>query len=203
MAAKAPRDARQTVLESAIREFAKKGYSGASIQDVLSATGLSKPTLYYYFESKAGLFRAILEYAFDESLRRIEARVDRATGFRERLIAVTAGVFEFAMERPELFRIVYSTAFAAPEEIPSDSLALDKKKRHFDYVRGIVAAGLKSGELNSEFSEDELAHGIYGAISHKTRMHLLCEEGKLNAKSAARVVDLFLSGAVRRTGKGK
>jgi AcrR family transcriptional regulator len=203
MAAKAPKDARQTVLESAICEFAKKGYSGTSVQDVLSATGLSKPTLYYYFESKAGLFRAILEYAFDESLRRIEAKVDRAAGVRDRLIAVTAGVFEFAIERPELFRIVYSTAFAAPEEIPSDSLALDKKKRHFDFVRGVVGEGLKSRELDSDFSEAELAHGIYGAISHKTRMHLLCKEGKLNAASAARVVDLFLNGAVRRAKMGK
>ena len=195
MRARAPKDSRQTLLESAIKEFAKKGYSGTSVQDVLRATGLSKPTLYYYFESKAGLFRAILEFAFDESLRRIEARVDRAKGMRERLIAVAAGVFEFAMERPELFRIVFSTAFAAPEEIPAESLAVDKKKRHFDYVRRVVAEGLKSGELDSDFSETELAHGIYGAISHKTRMYLLCEEGKLNAKSAARVVDLFLRGA--------
>lgn len=195
MASKAPKDARQTVLESAIKKFAQKGYSGASVQDILKATGLSKPTLYYYFESKAGLFRAILDFAFDESLRRIEAKVDRVEGARARLIAVATGVFEFAIERPELFRLVYGTAFAAPKEIPSESLALDKRKRHFDYVMGIVAEGLKRGELTSEFSGEELAHGIYGAISHKTRMHLLCEQGKLNAKSAARVVDLFLRGA--------
>jgi AcrR family transcriptional regulator len=192
---RAPKDARQVVLESAIKEFAKKGYSGTSIQDILSATGLSKPTLYYYFQSKAGLFRAILDFAFDESLRRIQVKVEREKGVRNRLVAVAAGVFEFAIERPELFRLVFGTAFAAPEEIPLESLALDKRKRHFDYVRSIVADGLKSGELDSDFAEAELAHGIYGAISHKTRMHLLCEEGKLNARSAARVVDLFLRGA--------
>jgi AcrR family transcriptional regulator len=195
--AKAPKDARQTVLESAIKAFARKGFSGTSVQDVLSATGLSKPTLYYYFESKAGLFRAILDFAFDESLRRIEEKVDRAKGVRDRLTAVAAAVFEFAIERPELFRLVYGTAFAAPEEIPSESLALDKRKRHFDYVREIVAVGIEERELDSGFSESELAHGIYGAISHKTRMHLLCKEGKLNGKSAARVVDLFLRGAAK------
>jgi AcrR family transcriptional regulator len=197
MGSRAPKDARQKVLESAIKEFARKGFSGTSVQDILSATGLSKPTLYYYFESKAGLFRAILNFAFDESLRRIEEKVDRAKGVRGHLIAVAEGVFDFAIERPELFRLVFGTAFAAPEEIPSESLAIDKRKRHFDYVRRIVAEGIKNRELDSDFTEAELAHGIYGAISHKTRMHLLCEEGKLNARSAARVVDLFLRGAAK------
>jgi AcrR family transcriptional regulator len=61
--------AREVVLESAIAAFARKGYAGTSVQDILQATHLSKPTLYYYFESKAGLFRAILDFAYDECFR--------------------------------------------------------------------------------------------------------------------------------------
>jgi AcrR family transcriptional regulator len=46
---KKPEAARQIILDSAIEAFARKGYAGTSILDILKLTGLSKPTLYYYF----------------------------------------------------------------------------------------------------------------------------------------------------------
>jgi AcrR family transcriptional regulator len=198
MGSKTPRDARQAVLESAITEFAHRGYSGTSVQDILKATGLSKPTLYYYFESKAGLFKAILEFAYDECLLRMENRVNSVRGSRARLVALAAAMFEFAEENPQLLRLVFSTAFAAPEEIPAECVGYEKRRRNFEYVKGIVEDALKMGELDKNYSAVELTHGLYGAISHKTRMHLLCSEGKLNAKTAERVVDLFLNGAKNR-----
>jgi AcrR family transcriptional regulator len=195
MGSKTPRDARQAVLESAITEFARRGYSGTSIQDILRATGLSKPTLYYYFESKAGLFKAILEFAYDECLRRMEKRVAEVKGGRARLVALALALFEFAEEHPQLLRLVFSTAFAAPEEVPGECLGYEKRRRNFDFVERVVEEALKDGVLDKAYSAAELTHGLYGAISHRTRMHLLCGEGKLNAKTAERVVDLFLNGA--------
>src|SRR5687768_5002508 len=101
MGSKTPRSAKEMVLGSAVREFARKGYSGTAIQDIVEATGLSKPTLYYYFQSKAGLFRAIMDFAYDECFSRMKERVGRAgTGTRSRLIAVTIAMFEFAEKHP-------------------------------------------------------------------------------------------------------
>jgi AcrR family transcriptional regulator len=195
MGSKTPRDARKVVMESAIQEFARKGFSGTSVQDILRATGLSKPTLYYYFESKAGLFRAILDSAFDECLCQMRQNVEEAAGAEEKLVGVAHAMFEFTMEHPQLMRLVFSTAFAAPEEIPADCLAMEKRIRNFEFSKNIIEQALKSRELNSKFSATELAHGIFGAISHQCRMHLLCKEGKLTRRSAARLVELFLNGA--------
>jgi AcrR family transcriptional regulator len=195
MGSKTPRDARQAVLESAITEFARKGYSGTSVQDILRATGLSKPTLYYYFESKAGLFKAILEFAYDECLRRMEERVSEVKTARDRFVALATAMFEFAEENPQLLRLVFSTAFSAPEEIPVQCVGVEKRRRNFEYVKSIVEEALKTGALDRSYNAIELTHGLYGAVSHKTRMHLLCGDGKLNAKVAERIVDLFLKGA--------
>jgi AcrR family transcriptional regulator len=196
---KTPRSAKEVVLESAIHEFARKGYSGTAIQDILQATGLSKPTLYYYFQSKAGLFRAILDFAYDECLSRMQDRVARAEcGARDKLVAVTTAMFEFAEKRPQLLRLVFATNFAAPEEIPAECVDKEKRRRNFEFVKGIVEEGVKSKELDGSFSAIELAHGLYGAITHHCRMHLLCGEGKLDAKLAGRMVELYLCGAKRR-----
>jgi AcrR family transcriptional regulator len=190
-----PGSAKQAVLESAIREFARKGYSGTSVQDILKATGLSKPTLYYYFQSKAGLFRAILDFAYDECLSRMQDRVAKAEGMKAKLVAVATAMFGFAENHPQLLRLVFATNFAAPEEIPAGCVDKEKRRRNFDFVKGILGEGVKAGELDADYSACELAHALYGAVMHYTRLNLLCGEGKLSARVAARLVDLYLCGA--------
>jgi AcrR family transcriptional regulator len=191
-------DARQVVLESAIAEFAKKGYAGTSVQAILRATRLSKPTLYYYFKSKARLFRAILDYAYDESFRLMQAGVEKQTRSEKRLVEVACAVFAFAQDHQSLIRLVFATVFAAPEEIPPDSMDSAKRRRNFEFVLKIVRDGQQAGELDSRYDPVELTHGIFGAISHQTRTHLLEPQGLLDRRRAERVVTLFLDGARKR-----
>src|SRR5436853_5804058 len=175
MGRKTPRSAKEVVLESAIQEFARKGYSGTSVQDILKATKLSKPTLYYYFKSKAGLFRAIMDFAYDECFSRMQDRAAKAdNGVKAKLSAVTIAMFESAEKHPQLLRLVFATNFAAPEEIPAECVDKEKRRRNFEFVKDIVEQGVKAKELDGSFSASELAHGLYGAITHHTRLHLLC-----------------------------
>jgi len=57
------------ILEVAIAEFAEKGLAGARIDEIAAATHTSKRMIYYYFDSKEGLYLAALE----ESYRRMRA----------------------------------------------------------------------------------------------------------------------------------
>jgi len=187
--------ARQAVLESAIAEFARKGYAGTSILDVLRATGLSKPTLYYYFDSKAGLFRAILDYAYDEAFRLMQEGTRRKKSCEGQLVEVAAALFVFAEHHKSLLRLLFATIFAAPEEIPPKCIDPAKRRRNFEFVLQIVVEGQKKGELDSRFDPSDLAHGILGAISHRARMHLIEPHGRLDDRCAERVTTLFLDGA--------
>src|SRR5438045_8706459 len=123
-----PLRARETVLASALKAFARRGYAGTSMQDILRATGLSKPTAYYYFVSKAGLFRAILAFAYDESFRLMQAGLKGKTSCEQRLIEVASALFEFANQHQNLTRLVFATVFAAPEEIPENSIDAAKRR---------------------------------------------------------------------------
>ena len=60
------------ILEVATREFADKGLAGARIDQIAAATRTSKRMIYYYFESKEGLYVAVLEEAY-RRMRAIEA----------------------------------------------------------------------------------------------------------------------------------
>lgn len=59
-----PRDARDTrerMLEVAETQFAQKGYEGAHLESIAAEVGVRKTALYYYFDSKAALYVAVLE----------------------------------------------------------------------------------------------------------------------------------------------
>ena len=189
---------RQAVLDSAVKAFAGKGYAGTSVQDILQATGLSKPTLYYYFKSKAGLFRAILDFAYDECFRLMQEAVATASGCEGRLVAVATAFFHFAQRHQDLTRLVLATVFAAPGEIPGNCIDLSKRRRNFEFVLGIVREAQLSGEIDSRYNAEEVAHGIFGTISHQVRTHLLMPKGRLDRQRAGRVVALFLDGARKK-----
>jgi AcrR family transcriptional regulator len=57
------------ILAVATQEFAQKGLAGARIDEIAERTRTSKRMIYYYFESKEGLYVAVLEEAY----RRVRA----------------------------------------------------------------------------------------------------------------------------------
>src|SRR5436190_17157893 len=173
-------DARTEILNSAISIFARKGFAGTGVQEILEPIDLSKPTLYYYFESKAGLFKAILDYAYEESYRLIAEGVSEAKNCEEKLVGAAKALFEFTCQNQDLTRLVLATVFAAPEEIPPNCINAAKRRKIFDLVATLLGKGQESGEIDKGYDPNDLAHGFFGAVSHRTRSYLLMHNEELN-----------------------
>jgi AcrR family transcriptional regulator len=54
-------DKADTILAGAMQEFMTYGFAAASMDRISAAAGVSKPTLYSYFQDKEGLFTALIE----------------------------------------------------------------------------------------------------------------------------------------------
>ncbi|KAA0701311.1 TetR/AcrR family transcriptional regulator [Neorhizobium sp. P12A] len=81
---------RQQILDGAKRVFMKMGFDAASMNDVTREAGVSKGTLYVYFDNKEELFTAMVENeraAFLASMRTTLAEHDD----------VEAGLYKFGM----------------------------------------------------------------------------------------------------------
>ena len=61
---------RDRLLAAAAREFAARGFAGASVDRIAAAAGLNKAMIYYHFKSKAALYREIIRDMFDAFGRR-------------------------------------------------------------------------------------------------------------------------------------
>ena len=70
MASRDPEATKARILAAARREFSAKGISGARVDAIAARAKVNKRMLYYYFESKEGLFREILRRRLHERTRR-------------------------------------------------------------------------------------------------------------------------------------
>jgi AcrR family transcriptional regulator len=121
------RDADRTkaeILDAATQEFAEHGYSGARVDVIATKTRTTKRMLYYYFESKAGLYTAVLERAYAgirESEHELDVEeLDPVAAIR-RLAELT---FDHHESHPDFVRLVMIENIHRAEHLTeSDSIA--------------------------------------------------------------------------------
>ena len=96
---------RQHVLQAALKKFADCGYEGASVQDIVEAANVTKPTLYYYFRNKKDLYQGLVDYAHDERLRLMQAAAERGRTVAEKLVEILAELFDFLQDKGRLHEV--------------------------------------------------------------------------------------------------
>lgn len=183
---------RARLLDSALRLFAAKGYSGTSVREVIEDAGVTRPVLYYYFENKAELFCHLIETHFHREYERIDAIVAAKSDCRERLVAVATNAFAMAEESPETVRLLLRYFFAPPDEpMRLDSETLGRER--FERIVKIMQEGIDEGVVQGE------AAALALAFSGLTDMYVMAKARDaaitLSPALAASVVELFLQGA--------
>jgi len=186
------------ILTAALNRFASCGYAGTSVQDIVDDARVTKPTLYYYYPSKAGLYQALVDSAHDERLRLMQEAAGRARTLEGRLVEILAALFEYTREHRELMRVSFATAFAAPGEFPKELAYVAKCQRNFEFIHALIKDGLAEGVLDRRFDSKELAVDIHGLLNVYLMAHVMFPECRLDRPTAEHVVQLFLEGAAAR-----
>ncbi|MEV7196337.1 helix-turn-helix domain-containing protein [Streptomyces sp. NPDC093510] len=71
-------------MDVAVRVFAKRGYHGASVDEIAELAGISKPMVYLYLDSKEGLFLACLRREADRLVGGFQRAADSLTDWMAR-----------------------------------------------------------------------------------------------------------------------
>jgi TetR/AcrR family transcriptional regulator, regulator of autoinduction and epiphytic fitness len=66
-----PGEKTEAILEGAMQEFLTNGYAATSMDRVAAAAGVSKTTVYSYFQDKEGLFNALIEKLAKEKFQAV------------------------------------------------------------------------------------------------------------------------------------
>jgi len=70
----------EEILDAALKLFTEKGFSSTRMVDVAKAAGISKGTLYLYFDSKESIFRDVVQQRITPQIDRFARIVDEFEG---------------------------------------------------------------------------------------------------------------------------
>ena len=96
---------RKHVVETALKVFAERGFSRATIKDIGAAAGMSPALLYHYFKSKEELLQAVVErYSFVGDMRQLIEK-QQSLPVDVFLTTVARRFYDLLSERLDLVRI--------------------------------------------------------------------------------------------------
>lgn len=158
------------ILKAALTVFSGKGFTGASMDDIAAAAGMTKPTLYQYFVSKDELFTAMLRDERDHMLASFEDDSGRD---------MVADLYAFSWD--------YAETVLRPDMLSLARLIISEAQRLPDIGRAYQASGpdrLLSGMIDYldrkkaagrlSFADPELAaEDLWGLILSAPRNRVL------------------------------
>jgi AcrR family transcriptional regulator len=159
----------QQIMDCAIRVFAQRGYSAASVDEIAELAGVSKPLVYLYLESKEGLFLACLRR---EERRLVEAFQDAAKDGSTSELRLWAGLrafFGFVADHRDSWAVLHRQAPGLGEAIAAEIART--RASVLAEVDTLVREGIalsprpaRLGQADAEF----VAHALVGAADSLT-----------------------------------
>ncbi len=138
--------AREKIQRAAARLYAVRGYEGTSMREIAEAAGVTKPLVFYHFESKERLYASILTEAIDACMsagRQILAEPQSAT---ERVRSFLRHHVSVIREKPEVFAFAFQI-LAMPGDLPLGFDYRSAGRELFGQVVQMIEAGRESGEF--------------------------------------------------------
>ena len=191
-------DTRAAILAAARSVFARRGYEGASTREVAEIARVNNAMIYYHFQDKHRLYRAVLAQAFSEFDRIWEHPVlsSKATS-RRKIQTYIEGFIRFQKANDEVRRIM-TMEFASCRN--NYRWIADAHFSHsYDRLAGLLREAMRAGDLRR--TDPSLAIPcLVGMISHSFIMrpiaqHIVGRQIDLSVNRFGKfVTDLFFDG---------
>jgi len=161
---------KQNILESALKLFSAKGYEGVAVSELTTAAGISKPTLYYYFGNKEGLFDTVCQNNYSRLNRVIAGSAiyqanpeNYHEDINKTLYNVVQAYFSFAFENEAFYRLTMANLY-----MPCSSMVFEVvKKYHYEQyeIIGKMFQDMANVHSNLIGKCERLAWSFVGAVN--------------------------------------
>src|SRR5579883_3661152 len=74
------------ILEAAFVEFSRNGYATTTLEQIAERAGVTKGTIYVYFDNKEHLFISMVREAMNEKLEAVQSMLETEDGLSDDLL---------------------------------------------------------------------------------------------------------------------
>jgi len=167
---------RERLLETASHLFAEKGYASTSVREIVARAGVSKPVLYYYFQSKEGLYYAILKWGAEVQKKIIDDVFETSGTVQDRIIFLYRRIYEEIQAYQGLYKMIHGLIYGPPQGAPGYDFPIYHRQM-FNAVKRICFEGLSSGEIKKTDADvDEVAFLVLSLIDFSLNLEKIQPE---------------------------
>jgi TetR/AcrR family transcriptional regulator, fatty acid metabolism regulator protein len=139
----------EQILAAATAVFSRKGFQQARMDDIVAESGLSKGTLYWYFESKDKIILAIMRRLIEEQLKLLESLLESSDSVTGRLLLFA----RHSSSELEVLQRQLPIGFECYALAGRDETVRQHFRAFFCRAHEIVAALLEQGVAQGEFRD--------------------------------------------------
>jgi AcrR family transcriptional regulator len=187
-----PRRSHDRILKKALELFSEKGYDATSVREICEAAGITKPTLYHFYGSKEGVYRAIVEGALLRFQADVIGSLDGEGSLHDRLVRMAQAYVEGTRREPDLARFVMALIHNSPRSAPATDL-VGFYQGILDALARAIEEAVAKGEIQPGPTDVRLLV-FMGALGEAMHGHLLVGRPDLTPALAETLVETVLGG---------
>jgi AcrR family transcriptional regulator len=138
---------RAQIIEAALACFSRKGYHNTTMDDIVAESGLSKGSLYWYFESKDDLLASALTSVFVDVGQEAVAALEQCATASDKMRAVARAATGFSRMAEGLFNLFLEFWASSPRREEASQLWVGLLAQYKDVVVEIIEEGIQTGEF--------------------------------------------------------
>jgi AcrR family transcriptional regulator len=160
-----PRARRVEILRSAAAAFRKRGFHGASVEQIARSLSMTKGNLYYYFKDKEEILFFCHDYSIDILLDLLREAELRALPPDETMRGLVAAFARMIIDELHGTALTMDLAALSP---PLQNKIIAKRDEVDRGIRKIIAAGIEQGQFAAG-DPKLLSFAMLGAINWISR----------------------------------
>lgn len=154
---------REQILNAASLVFARRGFHLSRMDDIASEAGVSKGTLYWYFEGKDDLIQSLLDRMLAQELAQAETFLEMDLPAREKLDRLLNLVIEDVLRMKPLMPILFEFFGLMMRRNKIKQVLGGYYRSYLEALTPLIEAGIERGEFQPVDSL-EVAIAISAAI---------------------------------------
>ena len=184
------------ILDVAAELFAEHGYEAVSLLEIARAVGLSKTTLYHYFESKDEILGTLIVAKIRQLNQFVATAVPEKAPADQKLIAFMEAQAEFFETHRTHFKVLLTQFGNLPDPATRDS-AVEWRVQYENAIRRIIHEGVASGAFSAE-RPNTVVRAVLASLYWLVRWYR--PDGAKRARQIAReYAELMLYGVAARS----
>jgi AcrR family transcriptional regulator len=190
---------RERLLVAARTVFARRGFHGASVEEIAAEAGHSTGALYSNFGGKEELFLALMDREIDAYSREIAAGLDEQRSVADRARGGAQHWMDIVEREPEMLMLfVEFWAYAARDPAARERVAASFARAR-EVLTRLIADGMREFDLELELPAEHLAIAI-DALADGIARQKLADPDAVPDDLMGRVISWVLAGATRPAG---